>query len=81
MGLQELGTYREAIANSGDFRMPIEEARKSGSSDPRNATMLKILSFVNIGERAGSGMGTIEGGWTAAGYLAPTVRPAPLPLQ
>lgn len=60
------------IANPGDFRMPIEEARKPGSSDPRNETMLKIFSFVNIGERAGSGMGTIEGGWTAAGYPAPS---------
>ena len=60
------------IANPGDFRMPIEEARKPGSSDPRNETMLKIFSFVNIGERAGSGMGTIENGWTAAGYPAPS---------
>ena len=42
------------IANPGDFRMPIEEARKPGTSDPRNETMLKIFSFVNVGERAGS---------------------------
>ena len=60
------------IANPGDFRMPIEEARKPGSSDPRNETMLKIFSFVNVGERAGSGMGTIANGWTAGGYAEPT---------
>ena len=56
--------------------MPIEEARKPGSSDLRNETMLKIFSFVNIGERAGSGMGTIENGWTAAGYPAPSYEVA-----
>ena len=43
------------IANPGDFRLPIEEARKPGASDPRNEAMLKIFSFVNVGERAGSG--------------------------
>ena len=59
------------IENPGDFRLPIEEARKPGTSDPRNEVMLKILSFVSIGERAGSGMGTIENGWIAGGYAAP----------
>ena len=62
------------IENPGDFRLPIEEARKPGASDPRNETMLKIFSFVNIGERAGSGMGTIENGWTAGGYPAPAYK-------
>lgn len=64
------------IANPGDFRMPIDEARKPGTSDPRNETMLKIFSFVNVGERAGSGMGTIESGWTAAGYPVPSYEVA-----
>lgn len=59
------------IENPGDFRLPIEEARKPGASDPRNEVMLKIFSFANIGERAGSGMGTIENGWTTGGYAAP----------
>lgn len=39
-------------------------------------TMLKIFSFVNVGERAGSGMGTIENGWAAGGYPAPTYEVA-----
>ena len=59
------------IENPGDFRMPISEARKPGKSDPRNETMLKIFGFVNIGERAGSGMTTIFDGWRDAGYAEP----------
>ena len=60
------------ITNPGSFRMPIEEAMKPGASDPRNETMLKIFSFVNVGERAGSGMGTIINGWKAGGYPEPS---------
>ena len=64
------------IENSGDFRLPIEEARMPGTSDPRNEVMLKILSFVSIGERAGSDMGTIENGWIAGRYAAPRYEAA-----
>ena len=59
------------IENPGDFRMPISEARKPGKSDPRNETMLKIFGFVNVGERAGSGLTTIFDGWREAGYAEP----------
>ncbi len=59
------------IENPGDFRMPIAEAMKPGKSDPRNETMLKIFGFVNVGERAGSGMTTIFDGWREAGYAEP----------
>lgn len=60
------------IANPGDFRMPIEEARKPGSSDPRNETMLKMFAMIEVGERAGSGMDKIYAGWEWAGYGEPT---------
>lgn len=59
------------IENPGDFRMPISEAMKPGKSDPRNETMLKIFGFVNVGERAGSGISTIFDGWKEAGYAEP----------
>ena len=65
-----------SIANPGDFRMPIEEARKPGSTDPRNETMMRMFSIVEIGERAGSGMDKIFGGWEWAGYPAPTYEVA-----
>lgn len=51
--------------------MPIAEAKKPGKSDPRNETMLKIFGFVNVGERAGSGLTTIFDGWREAGYAEP----------
>ena len=61
-----------AIANPGGFRMPIEEARKPGSSDPRNETLLRMFSMIDVGERAGSGMDKIFNGWAWAGYGEPT---------
>lgn len=60
------------IANPGDFRMPVEEAMKPGRSDQRNETMIKMLAMVEIGERAGSGMDKIVGGWRWAGYAGPS---------
>ncbi len=59
------------IANPGDFRMPIEEAKKPGSSDPRNETLLRMFSMIDVGERAGSGMDKIFNGWEWAGYGEP----------
>ena len=52
--------------------MPIEEARKPGSSDPRNETLLRMFSMIDVGERAGSGMDKIFNGWAWAGYGEPT---------
>ena len=60
------------IANPGDFRMPVEEARKPGSTDPRNEAMMRMFAMVEIGERAGSGMDKIFGGWEWAGYAEPS---------
>jgi predicted HTH transcriptional regulator len=51
--------------------MPIEEARKPGSSDPRNETLLRMFSMIDVGERAGSGMDKIFNGWAWAGYGEP----------
>lgn len=59
------------IANPGDFRIPLEKAMQPGESDPRNATMLKMFSMIDAGERAGSGISKIFHGWKEAGYAAP----------
>ena len=64
------------IANPGDFRMPVEEARKPGSTDPRNEAMMRMFAMVEIGERAGSGMDKIFGGWAWAGYAEPSYEVA-----
>ena len=60
------------ISNPGDFRMPIEEAMKPGNSDPRNETLLRMFSLINIGERAGSGIDELFHGWQEAGFAAPS---------
>ena len=44
------------IRNPGTFRIPLDMAEKGGFSDPRNPTMLKMLSLLGFGERAGSGI-------------------------
>ena len=41
-------------------------------SDPRNETLLSMFAMVDVGERAGSGMDKITGGWAWAGYAAPS---------
>ena len=59
------------LKNPGDFRMDLEQALKGGISDPRNANLLKMFSFIDIGERAGSGIPSIVRNWTASGYERP----------
>ena len=46
-------------ANPGRFRIEIGAAKSGGISDPRNSTMLKMFTLIDIGERAGSGIPNI----------------------
>jgi len=49
--------------NPGSFRIPLQDAFDGGTSDPRNATILKMFSMIDIGERAGSGIPGIVSVW------------------
>ena len=49
--------------NPGSFRIPLKDAFDGGTSDPRNATILKMFSMIDIGERAGSGIPGIVSVW------------------
>ncbi|WP_294431071.1 ATP-binding protein [uncultured Treponema sp.] len=49
--------------NPGSFRIPLQDAFDGGTSDPRNATILKMFSMIDIGERAGSGIPGIVSIW------------------
>ena len=60
-----------AISNPGDFRIGLERAMQPGESDPRNAGLLAMFSYIDVGERAGSGLPAIMGDWEACGYDAP----------
>ena len=59
------------FANPGSFRIPLKEAFDGGTSDPRNATMLKIFAMIDIGERAGSGIPGIIETWEKEFNLKP----------
>ena len=45
------------------MRIEISTAISGGVSDPRNSTMLKMFNFIDIGERAGSGIPNIFSVW------------------
>ena len=59
------------FANPGNFRIPLKDAFDGGTSDPRNATMLKMFSMLDIGERAGSGIPDIVATWEKEFNLMP----------
>lgn len=59
------------LENPGDFHVDFNEAQHGGTPDPRNATLLKMFSFIDIGERAGSGIPSIIRNWCTCGYDAP----------
>ena len=73
--------YKEyfSFENPGMFRMSLKEAIDGGISDPRNATILKMFSMIDIGERAGSGIPGVFSAWNKAFGIVPeyTQRVAP----
>ena len=54
---------RFTFENPGTFRISLKEAVDGGISDPRNATILKMFSMIDIGERAGSGIPGVVAVW------------------
>ena len=59
------------FANPGNFPMPLKDAFDGGTSDPRNASMLKMFAMLDIGERAGSGIPGIVATWKKEFNLLP----------
>ena len=49
------GRDRMTFANPGDIRIGLQTALAGGVSDPRNETVMKMFSLIDVGERAGSG--------------------------
>ena len=47
---------------------------RSGISDPRNKTLMKMFNMIGIGERAGSGIPDIYQVWENEGWAAPVVE-------
>lgn len=65
--------YKDSFCfeNPGNFRISIKEAIDGGISDPRNATILKMFSMIDIGERAGSGIPDVFSVWNKAFGFTP----------
>jgi predicted HTH transcriptional regulator len=62
------------ISNPGVLRIPADEAMQGGVSDPRNPNILKMFSFINVGERAGSGLENIEMVCKEQGWEGPILK-------
>ena len=59
------------ISNPGTIRITKEEFYAGGNSDPRNPNILKMFGFVNVGERAGSGVDKIMTAWKEQNWKKP----------
>lgn len=65
--------YHDKIifSNPGTLAMPLKQIMLGGESRARNRTILNLFSFVNIGERAGSGYPLILNVAKEGGYPTP----------
>ncbi len=54
--------------------IPLSVAYEGGVSDPRNSTIFKIFSLIGIGERAGSGISSINYVFETASLPIPILR-------
>ena len=61
------------IANPGAFRINVQEALVGGVSDPRNESLIKMFTLINVGERAGSGLPSIRSVWQKQGWQVPEI--------
>ena len=52
-----------SFSNPGDIRIGLKVALQGGVSDPRNETIMKMFSLVDVGERAGSGIPDLMATW------------------
>jgi predicted HTH transcriptional regulator len=62
------------FTNPGALRVSIEYAIAGGYSSPRNGTLIKMFSFLEIGERAGSGIPKIYFAWKNNGLASPILE-------
>ncbi|MBR6090932.1 MAG: putative DNA binding domain-containing protein [Anaerolineaceae bacterium] len=62
-----------SFSNPGSFRIDVEAAKHGGSSDPRNALLLRTLNLIDIGENAGSGIPNIFRVWRKQNLPEPEI--------
>jgi ATP-dependent DNA helicase RecG len=59
--------------NPGGLRLPIEQVIRGGESDCRNRILHQMFLLVGLGERGGSGMPRIYGGWKSQHWRPPAL--------
>lgn len=62
------------FANPGSMRVPLRSALVNNESAPRNGAMLRMLSFLEFGERAGSGLQGIFHTWETVFHNKPDIK-------
>jgi len=62
------------ISNPGTFRVDSREVVIGGVSDPRNTTLMKMFSLIDVGERAGSGIPNIFRVWDEQQWTLPVIE-------
>ncbi len=66
-----LRPQRISFSNPGMFRVPLQNARDQGVSDPRNAVLHRLFNLIDPGEHGGSGIPLILRTWRALGFSEP----------
>lgn len=69
-----LNTEQIELENPGCFRVDINSAREGGLSNPRNKTLMKMFSLINLSERAGSGIPNMIASWEKSGFQTPILE-------
>jgi ATP-dependent DNA helicase RecG len=67
--------------NPGTMRVNLEQAIQGGESDCRNRLMHQMFLMVGLGERAGSGIPKIYGGWSSQHWRPPKLEERDEPEQ
>lgn len=63
-----------SFSNPGSMRVTLTEVLRDSASDPRNSVMMKMLSLVEYGERAGSGLQGIFKTWESVYHCSPKLK-------
>lgn len=67
--------------NPGGLRLPIEQVIRGGESDCRNRILHQMFLLIGLGERGGSGMPRIYGGWKSQHWRPPSLMEKEEPEQ
>ncbi|MCE4553892.1 RNA-binding domain-containing protein [Roseateles cellulosilyticus] len=67
--------------NPGGLRLPLEQVIRGGESDCRNRILHQMFLLIGLGERGGSGMPRIYGGWKSQHWRPPALSEKDLPEQ